>query len=68
MEKTLKPAESPKDLEQCSNCRFGAPTASRPVVDGSGRVGSLDPRVRCRRYPQHMVKHREDWCGEWKLG
>jgi len=45
--------------EQCENCRFWLDdTSDSELVD-------LDEYGMCRRYPTHVLKREDAWCGEW---
>lgn len=41
------------ELKMCSNCSYWADD-----MDG-------DDHGTCSRYPYEMLKHRDEWCGEW---
>lgn len=46
--------------ERCETCRYwGLP--SMPAVS----IGAHAIR-HCRRFPQHVTKSEDDWCGEWR--
>ena len=45
--------------EQCANCRFW----ERGAADYG--LGDRDEYGTCRRYPTHVLKREDGWCGEW---
>ena len=45
--------------EQCGNCRFW----ERGAADYG--LGDRDEYGTCRRYPTHVLKREDGWCGEW---
>ena len=42
--------------ETCRTCRFGEYRDLKAV--------GAEPIVKCRRYPNFIIKDHEDWCGE----